>query len=121
MAIVNIGNYYAEWVPSGTPDKSGVGRIILRSATRMAELFWLNNLHAEDFRTCCTSCRRRSRSIGTRKPIGCAQLTRRATMPNRWANRKGLPEGGCSAGYASRGQPESGASSLVQAQAQPAG
>jgi hypothetical protein len=50
MAIVNIGNYYAEWMPSGSRDQAGVGRIILRSATRLTELFRLNNLGAEDFR-----------------------------------------------------------------------
>jgi len=29
MAVVNIGRYYAEWMPSGSPDKSGRGRILL--------------------------------------------------------------------------------------------
>ncbi|HUX29101.1 MAG TPA: hypothetical protein VMV78_00560 [Thiobacillus sp.] len=41
MAVVNIGHYYAEWMPSGSPDKPGRGRIILRSAT---------NLGSEDYR-----------------------------------------------------------------------
>ena len=50
MAVVNIGNYYAEWMPSGSRDAPGVGRIILRSATRMTELFRLTNLSSEDFR-----------------------------------------------------------------------
>jgi hypothetical protein len=31
MAVVNIGNYYAEWMPSGRRDVPGVGRIILRT------------------------------------------------------------------------------------------
>jgi hypothetical protein len=50
MAVVNIGHYYAEWMPSGSPDKSGRGRIILRSATRLTELFRLTNLGSEDYR-----------------------------------------------------------------------
>jgi 23S rRNA A2030 N6-methylase RlmJ len=50
MAVVNIGNYYAEWMPSGSRDDPGVGRIILRSATRMTDLFRLTNLSPEDFR-----------------------------------------------------------------------
>jgi hypothetical protein len=50
VAVVNIGNYYAEWMPSGSRDVPGVGRIILRSATRMTELFRLTNLSSEDFR-----------------------------------------------------------------------
>lgn len=49
MAVVTIGNYYAEWVPSGQPDKPGVGRIILRSAQRLTDLYWLANLNVEDF------------------------------------------------------------------------
>ena len=51
MAVVNIGNYYAEWMPSGNQEQAGVGRIVLRSATRLTDLFRLNNLGAEDFRT----------------------------------------------------------------------
>lgn len=39
MAVVNIGHDYAEWMPSGSFDKPGRGRIILRSATRLTELF----------------------------------------------------------------------------------
>ncbi len=50
MAVVNIGHYYAEWMPSGTPDRPGRGRIILRSATRLTELFRLTNLGSEDYR-----------------------------------------------------------------------
>jgi hypothetical protein len=50
MAVVNIGHYYAEWMPSGSPDKSGRGRIILRSAARQTELFRLTNLGSEDYR-----------------------------------------------------------------------
>jgi hypothetical protein len=50
MAVVNIGHYYAEWMPSGSPDKAGCGRIILRSATRLTELFRLTNLSSEDYR-----------------------------------------------------------------------
>ena len=50
MAVVTIGNYFAEWIPSDNPDKPGVGRIVLRSATRFTDLYWLTNLHPEDFR-----------------------------------------------------------------------
>lgn len=50
MAVVNIGHYYAEWMPSGSPEKSGRGRIILRSATRISDLFRLTNLGSEDYR-----------------------------------------------------------------------
>ncbi|MGA9031093.1 MAG: hypothetical protein WB402_01060 [Sulfuricaulis sp.] len=50
MAVVNIGHYYAEWMPSGSPKESGRGRIILRSATRLTELFRLTNLGSEDYR-----------------------------------------------------------------------
>lgn len=50
MAVVTIGNYYAEWVPSGSPDKPGCGRLILRSATRLTDLYHLRTLHPEDFR-----------------------------------------------------------------------
>ena len=50
MAVVNIGHYYAEWMPSGSPDKAGCGRIILRSAARLTELFRLTNLSSEDYR-----------------------------------------------------------------------
>ena len=32
------------------PDQPGVGRIILRSASHMTELFRLSNLNSEDFR-----------------------------------------------------------------------
>ena len=32
MAVVTIGNYYAEWQPSGNMENAGCGRIILRSA-----------------------------------------------------------------------------------------
>jgi hypothetical protein len=54
MAVVQINNYYAEWIPSGSPDKPGVGRIILRSATRITDLHWLTNLHPDDFRNLLT-------------------------------------------------------------------
>lgn len=50
MAVINIGNYYAEWMPSGTRDQPGCGRLILRSATHLTELFYLSNLHADDYR-----------------------------------------------------------------------
>lgn len=49
MAVINIGNYYAEWMPSGVPDKAGSGRLILRSATRLTDLFYLTNLHPADY------------------------------------------------------------------------
>jgi hypothetical protein len=50
MAVVQINNYFAEWIPSGNPDCPGVGRIILRSALRLTDLYWLTNLHPDDFR-----------------------------------------------------------------------
>lgn len=50
MAIINIGNYYAEWMPSGTAQHPGSGRLILRSATRLTDLFYLTNLHSDDYR-----------------------------------------------------------------------
>lgn len=50
MAVVNIGHYYAEWMPSGPPDKAGCGRIILRRAARITDLYRLTNLSSEDFR-----------------------------------------------------------------------
>jgi hypothetical protein len=50
MAIVTVGNYYAEWMPSGTADTPGCGRIILRSAMHLTELYFLNGLSPEDFR-----------------------------------------------------------------------
>ena len=62
MAVVTIGNYYAEWVPSGRPDKAGVGKIVLRSATRLTDLFWLTNLNPEDFRNLLTL-------LQTEKPV----------------------------------------------------
>lgn len=50
MAVVTIGNYYAEWQAAGSSDKAGCGRIVLRSATRLTDLYFLNNLGPEDFR-----------------------------------------------------------------------
>ena len=50
MAVVNISNYYAEWMPSGSPHKPGCGRIILRSAMSLTELFRLTNLSSDDYR-----------------------------------------------------------------------
>jgi hypothetical protein len=50
MAVVQIGAYYAEWSPSCVADKSGVGRVVLRCATKLTELYWLTNLNADDFR-----------------------------------------------------------------------
>ena len=50
MAVVMISNYYAEWIPSGSAQKPGVGRIVLRSAEQLTNLYWLNNLHCEDYR-----------------------------------------------------------------------
>lgn len=54
MAVIAIGNYFAEWIPSGQPEQSGTGRIVLRSSQRLTDLYWLNNLHAEDFRILLT-------------------------------------------------------------------
>lgn len=51
MAVITIGNYYAEWQPSGAADKPGCGRIVLRSATRLTDIYFLNALSPEDFRT----------------------------------------------------------------------
>jgi len=50
MAVITIGNYYAEWMPSGKPGEAGCGRIVLRSATRLTDLYFLEGLHPEDFR-----------------------------------------------------------------------
>ena len=50
MAVVTIGNYYAEWAPSGRPDKPGVGKIVLRNALHLSDLYWISNLNGEDFR-----------------------------------------------------------------------
>lgn len=50
MAVVEISNYYAEWMSSGRHDKPGVGRLILRSALRMTDLYHLTDLNHEDFR-----------------------------------------------------------------------
>lgn len=50
MAVVQISNYYAEWMPSGNHDTPGVGRIILRSTFRLTDLYHLSNLNHEDFR-----------------------------------------------------------------------
>jgi hypothetical protein len=60
--VVSIGNYYAEWVPSGRSDKPGVGKIVLRSALRLTELYWLTNLSADDFRNLLTM-------LQTEKPL----------------------------------------------------
>lgn len=50
MSVIQVNNYYAEWIPSGTPDQAGTGRIVIRGAQKMTELHWLSNLHADDFR-----------------------------------------------------------------------
>jgi len=50
MAVVLISNYFAEWIPSGSPNKPGIGRIVLRSAQQLTDLYWLTNLHSEDYR-----------------------------------------------------------------------
>jgi len=50
MTVLTIGNYYAEWMPSGNPEQAGCGRMVLRSATHFTELVFLNGLQAEDFR-----------------------------------------------------------------------
>jgi hypothetical protein len=50
MAVVQISNYYAEWMPSGSHDKPGVGRLILRSALRLTDLYHLSDLNHADFR-----------------------------------------------------------------------
>ena len=49
MAVITIGNYYAEWAASGKSDEVGCGRIILRSAHKLTELFYLKNLSSGDF------------------------------------------------------------------------
>jgi hypothetical protein len=50
MAVITIGNYYAEWMPSGKAGEPGCGRIGLRSATHFTELYFLDGLHPDDFR-----------------------------------------------------------------------
>ncbi len=50
MAVILIGNYFAEWIPSGSPTKAGSGRIVLRSAQQLTDLYWLTNLHPDDYR-----------------------------------------------------------------------
>ncbi len=50
MAVVQISNYYAEWMPSGSHDKAGTGRLILRSALRLTDLYHLSDLNHEDYR-----------------------------------------------------------------------
>jgi hypothetical protein len=50
MAVIAIGNYYAEWMPSGKPGEPGCGRLVLRSATQFSDLYFLGGLHPEDFR-----------------------------------------------------------------------
>jgi hypothetical protein len=64
MAVVAIGNYYAEWEPVGvgSREKCGVGKIVLRSATHLSELYWLTNLGPDDFRILLTL-------LQTEKPI----------------------------------------------------
>lgn len=62
MAMVMIGNYYAEWTPSGRPDRPGVGKIVLRSAAHFTDLYWLTNLHVEDYRMMLTM-------LQTEKPL----------------------------------------------------
>jgi hypothetical protein len=49
MAVITIGNYYAEWVLPGDKEDVGCGRIILRSAHQLTDLYYLKNLAAEDF------------------------------------------------------------------------
>ena len=49
MAVITIGNYYAEWMQANKGEKVGCGRIILRSAHNLTELYYLKNLSAEDF------------------------------------------------------------------------
>ncbi|KPK40525.1 MAG: hypothetical protein AMJ69_02055 [Gammaproteobacteria bacterium SG8_47] len=50
MSVIQVNNYYAEWIPSGIPDKPGTGRIVVRGARTLTELHWLTNLNADDFR-----------------------------------------------------------------------
>jgi len=50
MAVVPVSNYFAEWIPSGRADTCGIGRIVLRGAHHLTDLYWLNNLNPEDFR-----------------------------------------------------------------------
>ena len=50
MAVITIGNYYAEWVVPTDRDKTGCGRLILRSAHTLTELYYIKNLPPEDFR-----------------------------------------------------------------------
>ena len=50
MAVITIGNYYAEWALPANDDEVGRGKIILRSAHQLTDLYYLKNLAAEDFR-----------------------------------------------------------------------
>ncbi len=50
MAVITIGNYYAEWALPTRDETLGGGRIILRSAHNITELFYLKNLSPEDYR-----------------------------------------------------------------------
>lgn len=50
MAVITVGNYYAEWMPSGQSGAPGCGRLVLRAAARLTELYFLNGLHPDDFR-----------------------------------------------------------------------
>lgn len=50
MSVIQIDNYFAEWIPSGRPENPGVGRIVLRNSRHMTDLHWLTNLHPDDFR-----------------------------------------------------------------------
>lgn len=54
MAVVAIGNYYAEWAPSGGPGERSAGKIVLRGARSLTELYWLTNLGSDDFRNLLT-------------------------------------------------------------------
>lgn len=58
----DLSNYYAEWIPSDSPDKPGCGRIILCNALWLTDLYYVKNLHSGDFRNLLTL-------LQTEKPI----------------------------------------------------
>jgi hypothetical protein len=62
VAVVAISNYYAEWSPAGSPEQCGVGKIVLRGATHLSEMYWVTNIGPDDFRNLLTL-------LQTEKPI----------------------------------------------------
>lgn len=85
MPVIEINKYYAEWRPSGSTKRSGVGRIILKGDTKNSDLYYLNNLSADDFRTTL-------QLLQTEKPVfweSQAEYLRTAHMESSGAERVG--------------------------------